>query len=443
MPPGIPYIVSNEAAERFSYYGMRTILVIFMTRYLMTADGRLEPMSEAEAKGYYHLFSSAVYFFPLLGAVISDAFLGKYRTIIALSLVYCSGHLALALNDTRLGLAVGLALIAVGSGGIKPCVSAHVGDQFGATNGHLLTRVFGWFYFAINLGAFVSTLLTPWLLRNVGAHVAFAVPGVLMFAATVAFWVGRNTFVHVPPAGVEFVRESLSGEGLRAIARLSVIYIFVAMFWSLYDQSGSAWVLQAEHMDLHFAGITWLPSQVQAVNPVMIMVLIPVFSYGVYPLLGRWFEVTALRKMAVGMFVTVGAFLISAWIETRIAAGQAPNVGWQLLAFLVLTAAEVMVSITCLEFSYTQAPRRMKSLIMALFLVSVSIGNLFTSAVNFVLAGEGAQPRLSGAGYYLFFAAMMFVTAVLFALVSSRYREVHYLQREAEAVNPVDAVDLG
>jgi proton-dependent oligopeptide transporter, POT family len=130
MPPGVPYIIGNEAAERFSYYGMRTILVVFMTRHLMDRSGELAPMSDEQAKYWYHQFMSAVYFFPILGALLADIFLGKYRTIIGLSIVYCLGHLALALDETRVGLAVGLTLIAIGSGGIKPCVTAHVGDQF-------------------------------------------------------------------------------------------------------------------------------------------------------------------------------------------------------------------------------------------------------------------------------------------------------------------------
>ncbi|MEE2751784.1 MAG: MFS transporter, partial [Myxococcota bacterium] len=180
MPKGIPYIVTNEAAERFSFYGMKGILIIFMTKYLMDSGGNADFMSDDEAKGYYHLFTSAVYFTPLLGAIIADAFLGKYKTILMLSLVYCAGHLALALDETRMGLAIGLALISLGSGGIKPCVSAHVGDQFGKSNSHLLEKVFGWFYFSINLGAFASTLLTPWLLAKYGPHVAFGVPGILM-----------------------------------------------------------------------------------------------------------------------------------------------------------------------------------------------------------------------------------------------------------------------
>ena len=113
-------------------------------------------------------------------------------------MIYCLGHLALALDDTRVGLSIGLTLIAIGSGGIKPCVSAHVGDQFGTANQHLLAKVFMWFYFSINLGAFLSTIATPWLLANYGPHLAFGVPGILMALATLFFWMGRKVFIHIP-----------------------------------------------------------------------------------------------------------------------------------------------------------------------------------------------------------------------------------------------------
>jgi POT family proton-dependent oligopeptide transporter len=430
MPRGIPYIVGNEAAERFSYYGMRAVLVIFMTRYLMGRDGQPSPMGDAEATSYYHLFAAAAYFFPVVGAVVSDAFLGKYRTIVALSVVYCLGHLALALDDTRLGLAVGLTLIAVGAGGIKPCVSAHVGDQFGQSNRHLIPRVFAWFYFAINLGAFVSSLLTPILLRAVGPHAAFGVPGALMLTATWVFWLGRREFVHIPPGGRAFVREVCSRMGLRTLGRLFVIYAFVAVFWALYDQTGSAWVLQAERMDLRLLGIDWHPAQIQAVNPIMIIVFIPLFSYGVYPVIDRAFPLTPLRKIGIGFFLTVVAFLIPAWIETEIARGARPSIVWQLLAYAVLTAAEVFVSITCLEFSYTQAPPTMKSVVMSVFLMSVSLGNLFTSGVNFLIQDAAGRSTLSGVEYYGFFAAVMLVTALGFVAVASRYEERTYLQKE-------------
>ncbi len=199
MPPGIPYIVGNEAAERFSYYGMNSILVIFMTQYLMNAQGRPDHMTDAQADAWYHTFVSAVYFLPILGALLADSIFGKYLIILLLSVVYCFGHFTLAMDDTRLGLAIGLGLIAFGAGGIKPCVSANVGDQFGAQNQHLLPRMFNWFYFSINIGSALSTLLIPELLNRVGPRVAFGIPGIAMLIATVIFWMGRKRFVHVPP----------------------------------------------------------------------------------------------------------------------------------------------------------------------------------------------------------------------------------------------------
>ncbi|MFB3788493.1 MAG: POT family MFS transporter [bacterium] len=433
MPPGVPYIVVNEAAERFSFYGMRTILVVFMTQYLMGAGGVLDVMGEEEAKSYFHLFVAAVYFTPFFGALLADALLGKYRTIIWLSLVYCLGHLALALDDTRLGLATGLVLIAVGSGGIKPCVSANVGDQFGQTNKHLIERVYGWFYFSINFGSFFSTLLTPWLLEKFGPHVAFAVPGILMFIATVVFWMGRRKYVHIPAGGIGFLKETFSREGLGALGKLAVIYLFVAMFWALYDQTGSAWVLQAEKMDRNWLGFEWLPSQLQAINPILILIFIPLFSYVIYPLISKVFPLTPLRKITIGMFLTAASFLICAWIETRIGAGERPNIVWQFVTYVVMTAAEIFISITSLEFAYTQAPKKMKSFVMSAYLLSISLGNFFTFAVNYFIENPDGTSKLAGADYYLFFAGLMLATAVVFIFVAMRYQEKTYIQDEMEA----------
>ncbi len=198
MPAGVPYIIGNEFAERFSFYGMRAVLFAFMTTALVTHEGAPDLMSTEKATEWVHLFITAVYFTPLLGGLLADLWLGKYRTIMLLSLVYCAGHLVLALDHTRTGLVWGLGLIAVGAGGIKPCVSAHVGDQFSVRNAALLPRVFNWFYFSINIGATLSMLLTPWLLERYGPHLAFGVPGILMFFATLVFWMGRHEFAHIP-----------------------------------------------------------------------------------------------------------------------------------------------------------------------------------------------------------------------------------------------------
>jgi POT family proton-dependent oligopeptide transporter len=430
IPSGIPFIIGNELAERFSYYGMRAILVVFMTQYLMDAGGNLAPMSANEAKAYFHLFVSITYFTPFFGALLADGLLGKYRTIILLSIVYCLGHFCLALDDTRAGLLVGQSLIALGAGGIKPCVSAHVGDQFGAGNRHWLSKVFSWFYLSLNFGAFIAMLLVPWLLKTYGASIAFLVPGLLMLLATVIFRAGRYRFVHIPAAGMGFVREALSGEGLRCLGRLSGIYLFIAMFWALFDQNGSSWVLQSQQMDRVVLGVEILPSQIQAANPLLIVLLTPLFYRFLYPALGRHLHLGYLNKIAIGLFITVLSFVLVAAIQMRIDAGFHPGIGWQLLAYLLLTSAEVMVSITCLEFSYTQAPRSMKSLVMSLYMAAVALGNLFTSAVNFFIENPDGSSRLAGASYFWFFAALMLATALGFIWHSRHYQEKTYLQDE-------------
>ena len=425
MPKGIPYIIGNELAERFSFYGMKCILIVFMTKYLMDHNGNYNTMSNAEATHWYHLFTSAVYYTPILGAIISDVFLGKYKTILFLSIIYCLGHLTLALDETAWGLAIGLSLISVGAGGIKPCVSAHVGDQFGKTNSHLLEKVFSWFYLSINLGAFISTMLTPILLKHYGSHIAFGIPGILMFIATILFWMGRNTFIHIPAGGMKFLKEVFSREGLTAIGKLCIIYIFIAPFWSLFDQTGSTWIIQAENLNRNWLGINWLPSQIQAINPIMILIFAPTFTYFVYPKLNQYFELTPLKKINIGLFLTVPSFLIIAYLQSQIDLGNTPSIAWQILAYAILTAAEVLVSITCLEFSYTQAPNNIKSLIMGLFMLSIAIGNTFTMFVNSSITNVN-----DGASFFFFFAKIMLLTALLFMIVVKFFRSKTYLHQE-------------
>ena len=438
MPPGVPYIIGNEAAERFSFYGMRSILIIFMTTYMMSSAGKPDHMSDAEARGYFALFVAGVYFLPILGAILAEAFLGKYRTILYLSLVYCAGHFALALNDTRMGLVIGLGLIALGAGGIKPCVSANVGDQFGESNKHLLSKVFGWFYFSINAGSFLSTILCPLLLNNPnwGPRYAFGLPGIAMVIATIFFWAGRKKFVHIPPGGIQFVKQFFSKEGLGALGRLFIVYIFVAIFWSLWDQSsGGSWTLQARNLDLNFFGLQLLPSQVQTANPILILLFIPIVNYGLYPLLDRFFPLTPLRKIGIGLFITAFSFLVIAYIQSMIDAGGRPTVWWQFLAYVILTLGEAMVSITGLELSYTQAPNKMKSAVMAAWLFTVSMGNLFTAGLNFVILNKDGTTKMNDFQYYLFFAGLMFAAAAIFTVVARFYRYRTYLQTQDEPVD--------
>jgi POT family proton-dependent oligopeptide transporter len=484
MPKSIPYIVANEFAERFCYYGINAILVQYMIQFLHFGD--------AKAATWQALFKAGAYFFPLLGAMVSDIFLAKFRTIISFSMVYVTGCFTIAFGNGEAAMVVGMFLVAFGTGGIKPCVSTNVGDQFTSANAHLIERAFSYFYLAINAGSSISIYFCPVLLADpeYGPKFAFGMPGVMMAFATCVFWLGRKKFAVVPAAmskpglalpafllvffavlaftGFVFMvsgnnillatatligtlsavaalflktglrdrlppelrnwlERSLTGEGLKIVGKLAVLYLFVAFFWSLWEQSnGNSWTIQAQSalMDKHLFGFLagvpgfdslaayeMLPAQVQVVNGIFILILVPIFTFGIYPLMGRFFTVTPLRKIGMGMFVTASSFLLVAYVEQVIQDGQRISMWWQISAYAVLTASEVLVSITALEYSYKQAPLYMKSFIMSLFLLSTSVGNAFTAAVNTLMVkpltvasvevGEQTWVRLEGASEFV------------------------------------------
>lgn len=387
MPNGIPYIIGNEAAERLSYYGMVSILTVYLADHL--------ELGNDTASLWVHYFGMGVYFFPLIGAIISDVFWGKYKTIITLSFVYCLGHFVLAIFEgTVEGTLLGLTLIAVGAGGIKPCVSSHVGDQFDKSNSSLIERVFSYFYLAINFGSLIGMLLCPFLLKEYGPSVAFGIPGILMVVATIIFWVGRNKYTSIEPSREALVSELKSKEGIGALISVCSIYVFLAFFWALFEQTKTTFVVQAKDsfMDksIHFFGQSFelLPSQIQSVNPLFILILTPAFSFLLYPLLGRFFKVNTFRKMMIGFGLAVVSFLIVGWTESYLQMGISRSIGWLVLAYIVMTAAEVMVSITALELSYTQSPNSLKSIVMGLFLLSISFGNGIAAFVQHSVSEE-------------------------------------------------------
>ena len=450
MPPGVPFIIGNEAAERFSYYGMKSILTVFMVHYVLNKAGVLAPMHEHEADKYTHYFVSGVYFLPIFGAIIADGWLGKYWTILSLSIVYCFGHLTLAFMDTSFGIAIGertmlaagLILICLGAGGIKPCVSANVGDQFGESNKNLLSKMFGWFYFSINAGSFISSLLCPFLLADprFGPRWAFGIPGVAMLIATIFFWAGRKKMVRVPPAGLGYLRETFSKEGLLTLARIAMVYVFVIIFWALWDQSnGIEWTLQAEKMDLRvpWLGVTLLAAQVQTANPILILLFIPLVNYVLYPAISRFFPLTPLRKIGIGLFLTSLSFVVIVWIQGQIDQGLKPSVNWQLLAYVILTLGEAMVSITGLEFSYTQAPNSMKSSVMALWLLAVSAGNFFDAQFNSWDLNANGTHKLTDYQFFTFFTILMFAAAVVFVIVATFYKGRTYLQSQQPTLDEI------
>ncbi len=530
MPSQIPFIIGNEAAERFSYYGMRNILTTFLPISLLLAHLHTKAERDDAASTVFHTFSMGVYFFPLLGGWLADRFFGKYSTILWFSLIYCAGQglLAFSVDDRfteqyEIGFYLGLSLIALGSGGIKPLVASFVGDQFDQRTKHLAKVVYDAFYWSINFGSFFASLLMPMFLRELGPRVAFGVPGVLMLVATIVFWLGRSRYINVPPAPPNphsFVRVSRSAlsagglglglfatgaallvalvgmsvtwffhpiwpmtwlkpaeaiclgvmvflvfgslgvshqlerargkhpdeavDGVRAVLRILIVFLLVTPFWTLFDQKASTWVFQGNQM----VQPTWFESaQMQLVNPALVMLLIPFNNLVLYPWLRKkGVEITPLRKMTTGMALAGTAYLVVALYQLMIDRGSEMWIYWQIVPYVFLTMAEVLVSATGLEFAYSQAPLAMKGVIMSFWNLAVTMGNLWT-----LLAKETVHRKDVGGWIsdtfsitptmflMVFFALFAFAAALAFKAYARRYKSVDNYHQSAPAAGVAPA----
>ncbi|KAF5306063.1 hypothetical protein FQA39_LY09041 [Lamprigera yunnana] len=356
-PKSVFFIVSNEFCERFSYYGMRTILSLYLTDILF--------YSESDATVIYHVFAMMVYFFPIFGAIISDSALGKFRTILYVSCIYAIGNFVLAIAATptidlpRRGISIlGLVLIAIGTGGIKPCVAAFGGDQFILPQQELqLATFFSLFYFSINSGSLISTFITPIIREDVKClgedncyTLAFAIPGALMVVSIIVFAVGKPLYKIKKPEGNVLVKVSkcianaistkIKSKGVKkenwldyaeekhgaklvsevkSVIKVLVLYIPLPVFWALFDQQGSGWTFMARRMNGDIGGFTLLPDQMQVINPLLILAFIPLFQYVIYPILNKCkILTTPLQRLVTGGCLTALSFVISAVISVAL-----------------------------------------------------------------------------------------------------------------------------
>ncbi|KAM9203380.1 solute carrier family 15 member 1 [Mergus octosetaceus] len=370
-PLSIFFIVINEFCERFSYYGMRAVLVLYFKYFLRWDDNF--------STAIYHTFVALCYLTPILGALIADSWLGKFKTIVSLSIVYTIGQAVMAvgsINDltdhnrdgtpdsivTHIALSMtGLILIALGTGGIKPCVSAFGGDQFEDHQEKQRSRFFSLFYLAINAGSLISTVITPILrAQQCGIHskqqcypLAFGVPAALMAVSLIVFVTGSGMYKKIQPQGnimvqvckcigfaiknrfrhrskeypkrehwLDWASEKYSKRLItqtKMVLKVLFLYIPLPMFWALFDQQGSRWTLQATTMDGNFGAIQIQPDQMQTVNPILIVIMVPVVDTVIYPLIKKCkINFTPLRKITVGMFLAGLAFIAAALVQLQI-----------------------------------------------------------------------------------------------------------------------------
>ncbi|KAM3861995.1 solute carrier family 15 member 1 [Diretmus argenteus] len=369
-PLSIFFIVVNEFCERFSYYGMRAVLVLYFKYFLLWDDDL--------ATSIYHAFVALCYLTPILGAIVADSWLGKFKTIIYLSIVYAIGQIVMAIsavhditdtdrdgvpNNMTFHIALsmtGLILIALGTGGIKPCVAAFGGDQFQEHQQRQRSTFFSVFYLCINAGSLLSTIITPILRAQECGYnkqkcypLAFGVPAALMVVALVVFIIGSNMYYKAKPQGnimldvckcigfavknrfrhrskqypkrqhwmdwAEEKYDKLLIAQIKMVLKVLFLYIPLPMFWTLFDQKGSRWTLQATTMDGDFGLLIIQPDQMQTVNPILILTLVPIMDSAIYPLIKKCgLNFTPLKRMTVGMFLAAMAFVCAAVVQIQI-----------------------------------------------------------------------------------------------------------------------------
>ena len=530
IPPQAAYIVGNEACERFSFYGMRSILAIYMVDMLL--------MSESAATEVIHLFIAGIYILPLLGAWIADQFVGRYRTILYVSLLYCVGHGVLATADLTESLEMrqwilfaGLFIIALGAGGIKPCVSSFVGDQVDESEKEVMTRIYAAFYWSINLGSFFSFIVIPWIRQSYGYSWAFGVPGIFMALATLIFWCGRKSYRHRQPSqpkflptllcrifcgaakacerfsgpavaqatstavkiaafivvapiiimlgvwamnggstlatlsGAQETGASLCGMGClllyvaaitmaglklaatfrvqnffgtvgcmlyedkktvaalypeeqlkaaRNMLRVLVVFLLIIPFWSLFDQTASSWVLQGKKMTpLQITpGYAFGAEEMQSINPVFVMILIPTVTLLVYPYIGKW--AAPLKRMGVGIVLAGLSYGCVAWLQHLLDTGMQLSILWQALPYAVLTIAEILVSTTGLEYAYTAAGKNLKSTVASFWYLTSTLGNTLVVYLT-TLVDDPASVST-----FVLYGGLSIVVGLVFIFVTTR-----------------------
>uniref|UniRef100_A0A8C2CNB0 Solute carrier family 15 member 2 n=1 Tax=Cyprinus carpio TaxID=7962 RepID=A0A8C2CNB0_CYPCA len=460
-PVSIAFIVVNEFCERFSYYGMKAVLTLYFIHYL-NWDKDL-------STAVYHAFSSLCYFTPLLGALIADSWLGKFKTIIYLSIVYVIGHVVKSVGaipdvgDSTLHIAlsmVGLVLIAFGTGGIKPCVAAFGGDQFDEENTEERTKFFSIFYMSINAGSVLSTIVTPILRGDVKCFggdcyaLAFGVPAALMVIALVVFISGSGLYKKSPPEGNVLVRvckcigfaiqnrwrnskkspkkshwldwaeekypKRLIQE-IKMVFRVLVLYIPLPMFWALFDQIFDFCRFINTHTENINVTVGTDEFYAAANYGISQNISVPRGEYN-----GVACETNSnqyhidLGLLDFGAFYTVVLSKKSEGLTTiKMEDIQANNIHitWQIPQYVFLTAGEVMFSITGLEFSYSQAPASMKSVLQAGWLMTVAFGNVI---VLIVAEGAGMEQWAE----FLLFAGLLVAVSIIFSIMAYFYTYV-------------------
>jgi POT family proton-dependent oligopeptide transporter len=421
-PRGLTFLFATEMWERFSYYGMRALLVLYMIKYLLdpqraaTVAGlgafrnALEfvfgPLAaQPLASQIYGFYTGLVYLTPIFGGLLADRALGQRRTVILGAALMAVGHFMMAFEHLFL---LALLTLILGNGALKPNISTQVGALY-APGDRRRDRAFSIFYVGINLGAFLAPLVCGTLGEELGWHYGFAAAGVGMTIGLVTYLLAAPA---LPPDAMvkrDSPHGALSSDSWRAIGAILLLMLPVSLFWGIYEQQGNTIVLWAsDYTDRHIGGfeipVTWF----QALNPFMIFAFTPI-------IVTLWRrqgarEPSTVAKLAIGCGLAALAYLLMAAAAVYSSGGQASWL-WLFAYFVVLTIGELYLSPTSLSMITKMAPLHLLSMMMGLWLSTSFIGGFLAGYLGTFWSAMGKPD------FFLMLAAISGVAGIAIALL--------------------------
>jgi POT family proton-dependent oligopeptide transporter len=426
-PRALSFLFATEMWERFSYYGMRALLVLYMVKYLLlpAQDGHVLGLATFKsaleavfgpldvqpfASQIYGFYTGLVYLTPIFGGLLADRVLGQRRTVILGAALMAAGHFTMAFEHLFL---LALTLLILGNGCFKPNISTQVGSLY-APGDRRRDRAFSIFYVGINLGAFLAPLVCGTLGEDYGWHYGFAAAGVGMTTGLIIYLFATPTLP--ADAFAKHKATTLSRADWRAIGALLLLFLPTGLFWGTYEQQGNTIVLWSESFtDRHIFGfdipVTWF----QSFNPLMIFAFTP-FIVAFW----RWqgeHEPSTLAKLAIGSFLGAVAWLIMAGAAVTVGTGQASWL-WLFFFFAVLTIGELYLSPTSLSLVTKVAPPSLLSMMMGLWLGTYFVGGFLGGYLGTLWSA------MSKSHFFLLMALLSAASGLMIALLARPLRSV-------------------
>lgn len=415
-PVGLYILFFAELWERFSYYGMRAILVLFL---ISTSSGPNPGYgwSETDALVLYGWYTMLVYVMSIPGGWIADRYWGQKRTVLIGGLLLCAGHGVLAISSPY-AFYTGLALIILGVGGLKPNISTMVGGLY-APGDERRDKGFTIFYIGINIGAFLSAIIVGYVGEKIGWHYGFGLAGIGMLLGQAVFMWGQKFL-----EGVGEATKSLSPEEAAAKKRpltrvekdrmkvMLISFLLIIVFWGAYEQAGGLMnIYTKQKTDLYIAALNFTvpASWFQSVNAFFIITLgVPIAWYWSQRKKKRK-EASSLFKMAIGVIIMGWGFLFMSGASLQYEALGKSAMYWLVLAYLFHTIGELCASPVALSFITKLAPLKYASLMMGVYFAATGFGNKVAGMLGELSQSAGELEVFTGIAIFCTIAGLLVI----------------------------------